>query len=351
MELLSTHPKFIINDGFDFLKTGLFLFFVLNLSSCGEHNTHSLKQNSLVYCSEGSPTTFNPQQATSSITFDASASVIFDRLIDQNETTGEILPALANSWKVSADGKHYLFKLRTDVRFHSTKLWQPTRKFNAEDVLFSFKRQWVKHHPYHKAGTGNYPLFKANGLHHLIKDIIQIDEHTIQFILHKPANNFLSIIAMDFLSIQSAEYAESMQSDRNNFDLHPVGTGPFYLQQYVADRFIRYQANSEYWRGPPNINTLVFSISPISSNRLAKLLTAECDLMAQPEPNQIEIIIQNDSLVLQTQAGMNVAYWAFNINKKPFQDIRIRQALSYAISRKTIINVVYNNAAIIARSP
>ena len=351
MEILSTQSKNLINNPFESLKIGLFLFFSLLLVGCGEHNNDSLKQKSLVYCSEGSPNTFNPQQATSSITFDASARVLFDRLIDQDENSGEILPALANSWNTSADGKHYIFKLRKDVSFHSTKFWQPTREFNADDVLFSFRRQLVNHHPYHNAGTGNYPLFKANGLHHLIKDIIKIDAHTVEFILNKSANNFLSIIAMDFLSIQSAEYAESMQADRNNFDLHPIGTGPFYLQQYVADRYIRYYANNNYWRGDPEIETLVFSISPISSNRLAKLLTAECDLMAQPEPNQIDIINQYDSIELQTQAGMNVAYWAFNLNKKPFQDVRVRTALAYAISRKTIINVVYNNAAILARSP
>ncbi len=319
MEILSSQPRTLMNNLFEIFKTGFILVFSMNLISCGEHDNHSLKQKSLVFCSEGSPNTFNPQQATSSITFDASARVLFDRLIDQDENSGEFLPALAESWSVSEDGKHYIFKLRKDVSFHNTKMWQPQRNFNADDVLFSFRRQLVKHHPYHNAGTGNYPFFEANGLHHLIKDIIKIDQHTVEFLLNKSAKNFLSILAMDFLSIQSAEYAESMYDDRNNFDLHPIGTGPFYLQHYIADRYIRYQANNNYWRGDPEIETLVFSISPISSNRLAKLLTGECDLMSQPEPNQIDIINQHKNLELQTQAGLNVAYWAFNLNKKTYE--------------------------------
>ncbi len=327
------------------MLTGLFL------SGCESENTSSLKQRSLVYCSEGSPTTFNPQQATSSITFDASASVIFDRLIDEDESSGELLPALAESWTVSEDKKHFIFTLRKNVSFHATSFWQPSREFNADDVMFSFRRQLFQQHPYHNAGTGRYPLFKANGLHHLLKDIIKIDNYRVEFILNKPSNNFLSIIAMDFLSIQSAEYAESMHNDRDNFDLHPVGTGAFILQNYQANSFIRYHYNNEYWRGRPAIETLVFSISPISSTRLAKLLTGECDIMAQPEPSQIKIINQHSKLELQTQAGLNVAYWAFNTSRKPFNDVRVRKALSYAISRKTIINVIYDNAAIIAHSP
>ncbi len=351
MEILSSP---INRLGIRYIQLPLFgalITATLWLVGCGEHTSNSLKQKSLVYCSEGSPTTFNPQQATSSITFDASASVLFDRLISEDENNGEFLPALAQSWTVSADGRHYIFSLRQDVKFHTTDYWKPSRKFNADDVIFSFRRQLVAHHPYHNAGSGDYPLFKANGLHHLIKDIIKVDTHRVEFILNKPANNFLSIIAMDFLSIQSAEYAESMHADRDNFDLHPIGTGPFYLQKYIADRYIRYRANDDYWREDPTIETLVFSISPISSNRLAKLLTGECDLMAQPQPNQIEIIDQHDNLELQTQAGLNVAYWAFNLNKAIFEDVRIRKALAYAISRKTILNVVYDKAAILARSP
>ncbi len=77
----------------------------------------------------------------------------------------EIIPGLAQSWDVSEDGKTYTFHLRKGVKFHSSKLFKPTRDFNADDVLFSFLRQKDANHPYHKVSNGSYPKRAKNGEH------------------------------------------------------------------------------------------------------------------------------------------------------------------------------------------
>ncbi len=324
------------------------------LVACQGENSSSLRQQSLIYCSEGSPATFNPQQATTSISFDASAKVIFDTLVEFNPKTHEILPALATDWSISKDKHRYVFNLRKNVSFSQNKLFTPTRYFNAEDVIFSILRQLNPSHPYHQVGTGHYQFFYANGMHNIIVDVKKINSNTIEFILSEPYAGFLGLLAMDFSSIQSAEYAQVLSTgtnDKENFDRLPIGTGPFILEHYETDTFIRYYANENYWRKVPEIKTLVFAISTRPSLRLARLLTEECDVMAQPLPSQSQIIAEHPELTLDRQPGLNVAYWAFNTLKPPFNKLKVRQALSYAISREDIIHTVYNDAAVIARGP
>jgi len=321
------------------------------LSDCSNQNSLSLREKSVVYCSEASPATFNPQQSTTSISSDASAKLLFDTLVESETDAKEIKPALALSWTVSQDQLHYVMDLRPHVQFGSNKLFTPTRDFNADDVIFTFNRQRDTQHPFHAVGTGHYPFFYANNLDYIIKDLKKITPLQVEFILKKPTPGFLGLLAMDFSSIQSQEYAQNLLQNKSSFDLFPIGTGPFQLERYETDTFIRYHAKTNYWRKAPEIQTLVFAITQEPSLRLARLLTGECDIMAQPLPSQSQIIESHKDLTLDRQPSFNVAYWAFNTLRPPFNQLKVRQALSYAISRHAIINSVYNNAAIIAKSP
>ena len=94
----------------------------------------------LVFCSEGNPEGFNPQFSTTGTTFDASSRQIYNRLVEFERGTTKLIPGLAESWDVSADGKAYTFKLRRGVKFQTASGFTPTRDFNAEDVLFSMNR-------------------------------------------------------------------------------------------------------------------------------------------------------------------------------------------------------------------
>ncbi|MBN9060637.1 MAG: ABC transporter substrate-binding protein, partial [Rhizobiales bacterium] len=112
----------------------------------------------LVYCSEGSPENFNPQVNTTGTSFDA-ARPVFNQLVEFEPGTTKIRPGLAESWEVSPDGMEVTFHLRKGVKFHSSKIFKPTRDFNADDVLFSFNRMWKEDNPYHKVSCGAYDYF------------------------------------------------------------------------------------------------------------------------------------------------------------------------------------------------
>ena len=312
----------------------------------------SLRAQGFVFCSEGSPDGFNAALSTSATTFDATRQ-IFDQLVDLDYESLDVVPALASSWVVSDDGTSYSFQLRDDVAFQSNDGFQPTRRFNAEDVLFSFRRQLDPENPYYQVAGGRNIVFQALGLDRLIESIEKLDDHKVRFRLRRPDASFLAALTMDFAAILSAEYADQLLANDTpeKIDQAPIGTGPFTLAGYQTDSFIRYRAFADHWRGKPGIATLIFDITVDPSTRYLKLRSGECHLIAYPNPAQIADMKADPDIAVQSWPGFNVGYLAFNSEKAPFQDPRVRRALSHAIDKEAIMSVIYAGTAVSAKSP
>jgi dipeptide transport system substrate-binding protein len=306
----------------------------------------------LVYCSEGSPENFNPQINTTGTSFDA-AFPLYNRLVEFERGSTKVVPGLAESWSASEDGKTFTFKLRKGVKFHSTASFKPTRDFNADDVLFSFNRQWKDDHPYHKVSGGGYDYFGDMDMPKLLKAITKVDDYTVTIELNNPEAPFIANLAMDFASILSGEYGDAMlkASTPEKVDQEPVGTGPFVWVQYQKDSLIRYRANEQYWGGKPKLDQLVFSITKDAAVRYAKLKAGECQIMPYPNPADLPKIREDKDITMMSQEGLNIGYLAFNVLKKPFDDKRVRQALNMAIDKKAIIEAVYQGAGVAAINP
>jgi ABC-type dipeptide transport system, periplasmic component len=309
--------------------------------------------DTIIYCSEASPESFNPQIASSGPTFVASSQVLYNRLINFDPVKNTPVPSLAESWTISPDGKTYTFTLRKGVKFNSNKFFKPTRDFNADDVIFSVMRQKDPKHPYHNVSQGNYEYFNDVGLDKLIQEVKKVDDTHVQFVLSEPNAAFLADWGMDFASILSAEYADAMLKKGNpeNVDTWPIGTGPYVLQQYKTDSQIRYLANPNYWDGAVPTKHLIFSITPNVETRLAKLQTNECQIIPAPSPVQFDVIKKNKDLTLHSVDALNVGYLAFNTEKKPFDNVLVRQALNYATDKNAIINAVFMGSGTVAKSP
>lgn len=309
--------------------------------------------DTIIYCSEASPESFNPQIASSGPTFVASSQVLYNRLINFDPVKNTPVPSLAESWTISPDGKTYTFTLRKGVKFNSNKFFKPTRDFNADDVIFSVLRQKDPNHPYHKVSQGNYEYFNDVGLDKLIQEVKKVDDTHVQFVLSEPNAAFLADWGMDFASILSAEYADAMmkKGTPENVDTWPIGTGPYVLQQYKTDSLIRYLANPNYWDGAVPTKHLIFSITPNVETRLAKLQTNECQIIPAPSPVQFDVIKKNKDLTLHSVDALNVGYLAFNTEKKPFDNVLVRQALNYATDKNAIINAVFLGSGTVAKSP
>ena len=326
--------------------TALGLVMAMSVSLAAEAKT-------LVFCSEGSPEGFNPSLYTAGTTFDASSRQIFNKLVEFTTGTTNIEPGLAESWDVSDDGLEYTFHLRKGVKWQTTEGFTPSREFNADDVVFSFARQWDKNHPYHGVSGGSYEYFNGMSMPDLIKDIVKVDDYTVKFMLNRPEAPMIANLAMDFASILSAEYADKMMEagTPEKVDLEPVGTGPFQLVAYQKDAVIRYKAFPDYWRGKAAIDNLIFAITPDASVRYQKLKANECQVMPYPNPADIEAMKADPDINLMEKEGLNVGYLAYNTLMPPFDNPAVRKALNMAINKQAIIDGVFQGAGKIAKNP
>jgi dipeptide transport system substrate-binding protein len=121
--------------------------------------------------------------------------------------------------------------------------------------------------------------------------------------------------------------------------------------QYQKDAIIRYKAWPQYWGGKAKIDDLVYAITPDASVRWAKLQKGECHVMPYPNPADLEAIKKDPNIQLLDQPGLNIGYLAFNTTKKPFDDVRVRKAISMAINKQAIIDAVYLSAGVAAKNP
>ncbi|SUC09253.1 dipeptide transport protein [Pasteurella canis] len=278
-----------------------------------------------VYCSEASPSYLSPVLGTDGATIDASGQAMFNGLTTFERGTTNVIPALAEKWDVAEDGKTYVFHLRKGVKFHSNKAFKPTRDFNADDVVFSFNRQLDPNHPYHKVSGGNYEYFIGMDMQNIIDKVEKVDDYTVKISLKVPNAPFLANLAMDFASIYSAEYADAMAKAKTpeKLDSVPIGTGPFEFVSYQKDSSVRY----------------------------AKLQKGECHAAPYPNPADIAKLKADPNINLLTKPGLNVGYLNFNVKKAPFDNVKVRQALNYAVNKEAIIESVYQGAGQVAKNP
>ena len=151
------------------------------LLGCDVNQENSLTKQSVIYCSEGSPESFNPQTVTSGTTIDATSNQLYNRLITVDSKDNSLKPSLAKSWHVTRDGKMFTFYLRKNVAFHQTSYFTPTRFLNADDVLFTFNRILDKEHEFHNVGAGKYPYFQNVGFNELVDKVERINDYTVRF--------------------------------------------------------------------------------------------------------------------------------------------------------------------------
>lgn len=300
----------------------------------------------LTYCSEAAPEGFDPAPYISNATFDASSQVFYNRLVEFEPGTTNVVPGLAESWDISGDGLQYTFHLRPGVKFHTTASFTPKRALNADDVVFSLQRQRDKKNAYYNYAGGVWPLFEASGLGGLIKAVAKVDAATVKITLTKANSGLLSDLAMDFASILSKEYADALlkAKTRELLNSEPVGTGPFQFISYNGAGLFMV-ANRDYWAGIPPVSNLNFAFVPDPAERLARLKAGSCQVMGGADAAAVRAAKADPKLAVAQAERADVAFIAFNTSQPPFGDARVRKALGMAINRQAIVDAVYGGGA------
>lgn len=268
---------------------------------------------------------------------------LFDNLVTYKEGTTELIPALAKSWKVSADGLVYTFSLREGVKFHDGE------SFDAASVVFTFMRQKDKNHPAYKYGAP-YVYFESLGLNELIKQVKALDPLTVEFTLNRKDATFLACLGMQAFGIVSPK---AVLAKKEQFSRQPIGTGPYKFVNWIKNQKIVLQSNEQYWGEKPYLQKVIFKSVPDNGTRLLEMMAGKIHVMDNPNPDDVKTLKEKlgDKVNLAKLQGLNVGYLALNNKKKPFDNVLVRQAIHHAINKKAIIESVYSGQGSQAKNP
>lgn len=292
----------------------------------------------LVFARSGDSVSLDPARETDGETFYATHQV-FDTLVEFKTGTTEIVPALAANWDVSDDALTYTFYLREGVKFHDGT------PLNAEAVVFSMERQFKEDHPYYSYGPWKY--WGYMDMSSIVESVTALDELTVQFKLQKVEAPFIANLAMDFAGIVSPT---AFMADPEGFASNPVGTGPFKFVSWTKDADIVFDRNEDYWEDV-YIDRLILKVIPDATARWLALQKGEVDIIDFPAADDLPAMEADPEIQLIQQAGLNVGYLALNVEKEPYNDKRVRQAMNYAVNRQEIIEAVYGSAGRAAKNP
>ena len=324
----------------------LVFFIITQLSS-----SPTKEGGTLVFGKSGDATSLDPSHASDGESYYASSS-LYDTLVQLKYGTTLLEPGLATSWDISKDGLEYTFYLRKNIYFSKTKYFNKKSEFTSKDVVFSLKRQFDKKHPYHNIG-GVFTYWEAMDMSNIVKDVVALDKYTVKIILKKPEAPLLANLTMDFSMILSSDYANYLLKKNRSNDLgkKPVGTGAFIFKKWIKDDRMIFTANKNYWEVVPHIDKLIFKTIPNSSVRAAELKAGSIHIMDFPNPSEVSNLEKDNNIKIIKQEGLNVGFMAFNTEKKPFDNVLVRRAISHAINMEKIVNAIYEGFGVVATNP
>lgn len=271
-------------------------------------------------------------------------SNVFDTLVRFEPGTLDLRPGLAESWSVAPDGLLWTFQLR-DAKFHDGT------PVDAEAVKFSFDRQRDSAHPGH---TDTYPYYLNN--FGLITDVRAKDAKTVEIQLSQPDAAFLAKMTLFSSAIVSPTAFASQGTGADGkysypFHEQPIGSGPFKFVRWDRDNLIVLEANPDYWDGPPGVDRLMFKVIGDNNQRLIALESGQAHIMDGVNPQHADRVTSGDDLVLSRKPALNIAYFAMNNDKPPFDDARVRQAVAFAIDKENIRKAAYDGRGDLAVVP
>ena len=242
-----------------------------------------------------------------------------------------VVPALAKSWDFDEETCTYTFHLEEDVRWHDGE------PFTAEDVQFTIEAIMDPEN-----GSENAPNFED------VEEITVIDDHTISFRLSAPNVAFLDYMTMAILPKHLLE-GEDMQTA--DFFRSPIGTGPYKLASWDEGQAITLEKNADYFRGEPNIDTIVFKIVPDDNAKALQLRAGELDL-ALLTPKDAATFADEEGFTCYDMETADYRGILFNFQNEYWQENRdLIPAVCYAIDRETIIDAVLLGQGMAAYGP
>lgn len=264
---------------------------------------------------------------------------IFERLVKRDQDAN-IIPGLAEEWRVVDEVTHE-FILREDVKFHDGE------PFNAEAVKVSIERLIDP-----EIASPKYDNFA------MIEGVEVIDDYIVHVKTKYPFAPILAhlshtgasiispkVIAEDYAAMEKGETAGSIVS------ANPIGTGPFKYENWTSGEEIKYVKNETYWGEEARVDTVTMKVIPKSGTRNADLERGFVHIADPVQPTEVPEIEAGDYATVLETSSTGLAYIGFNMNKAPFDDVKVRKAVSMVINKDEVIDGVYDGYGVPGKGP
>jgi ABC-type transport system substrate-binding protein len=281
------------------------------------------KGETLVYASSADPDSLDPANAQGNPS-EVANRMIYDNLVRFDEKL-KLLPGLATEWKQAEDGMSWTFTLRQGVTFHDGT------PFNAEAVKVFFER-WI----------GPEKPSRANLFTPYLQSVEIQGDYSIKVNLKRPFAFFINNVAHSSSGIVSPAALKKYGKDIKR---NPVGTGPFKFQEWVVGDHLTVVRNDAYWAGKPKLAKIIVKTVKESSGRVMMLQSGDADLIVKVPSEDIPRLKKDSKVILDTTETLKVLFLGINNAKKPFTDVRVRQALAYAIDKEILAQAIYQGRA------
>jgi peptide/nickel transport system substrate-binding protein len=299
------------------LSVGSFCVFglaLLNISCSPRQDAQTL-----VMIIESSPTNLDPRVGLDAYS-ERISSLIFDDLLTRDEHFN-VQPSLAERWEIP-NLLTYVFHIRHGVRFHDG------RPLTSRDVKWTFDSLL----------TGKIISTKS-ATYKFVDSVEAADDFTVVFHLKQPFAPLLWNLSGGAIGI--VPYGSGTE-----MTFHPIGSGPFRFVSAQQDQQVVLERNERYWGGPPKIDRVRFMVVPDTTTRALELRKGSADLAINSlTADMIHTLKQEQKLQIQMAPGTTLSYVAMNLRDPILKDVRVRQAIAYALDRKPMIQYLWRDQA------
>ncbi|MEV0674892.1 ABC transporter substrate-binding protein [Actinosynnema sp. NPDC050436] len=310
-------------------------------SACGDtRTTRSGAGGTLRYALSAEPKGLDP-----ATTGESNSGIVihnvYDRLLELTGDGKDVSAGLAERWEVTPDGIGHTFHLRQGVKFSDGST------LDAAAVVASLRRTM-------EVGQGASDLLVD---HVQPGNIVAKDAGTVVITLDAPFSPFLRTLALDAVgsvvnpAVVAANKTQADPTAAKYLARNMAGSGAFQFVRWTPNQVIELKASDSHWRGRPKLAGVLFN-SPVEPSTAAlQLERGDLDVVGNLPANLIERLAQRDDVTITATPLLDITYWIFQTEQAPFDDVRVRQAICYAIDHDAIMANVVKESGIPLRGP
>src|SRR5690625_2558657 len=301
----------------------------------------------LVVGQSGLPVTLDTGQDGNSLTPEIQ---VVEHLVALETGTAQIAPGLATSWEANDDASVWTFTLREGVSFSDGT------PFDAEAVKFNFDRWNLLDHDYNFVDEGkSFTSFTYvfGGYHgdpdYQIESVEVVDEHTVAFHLTGSYGYFPQQLSASYFGLHSPAAVAEHGVEYGTPAGPIVGTGPFVLKEWIDGDRVVLERNDDYWGEPAGVEEIVFRGIESSTTRLAELEAGSIDMALNLSPESYDVVAgSSDFRPVSAESDLVLGYIGMHQAQEPFDDVRVRHAMAYALDKEAIVDAFYGELASVA---